>query len=680
MTAITHITLADSDGAPFVPVARARAANLYERLVRAKQLVGSHRFEVNLFNKTFYVEVRIQRPHVWIYIDSKKCPSYLSGLVWIKSGFSPSVEIDGVSYLRTLFPKDAPTTETDVTKLAGVADQMVSLRPGMFSGEMRKVVQILLGQGRSIPYSPSARVTHGVFRTATGRPWIIRISSDGVVAYPMLVCMGKNTPTDLGYTPLPTEEPENPVVLLDAAGIRDAYTGKSAFYSACGWAFSESGAKAANCFVGSEDIYSYAWQYQISINADPETGDPISASMVRTAEGYIHGPKTTHMKYPRADIPIALRSFDPYRGNANYVKDCAAPVFCFFDGEALQTYYYVYEPSSTFSRTDALTGGVPQTCKEFENVLLKAGDYYETATPVIRLNSTQGYRRKRDNRSTQLYYTQGPLGIGAEAGNFDDGSGFVIEVWMLFIERTSDANAFEDRYDVLIVTGYEREAAYLATENTNSTDGYNYTKESHAIAKHAYNKETVEDCDATSDLRDIEFMVADYRNEVFADSNCASGIRHAWLNGYYVFPGTGPGSNIRWREQRDYVPGWNGCLDTWHTNARFYAPNINDIKDVDVDFPAKSETSYSIALRGSGGFRAAIDADSAEGAKWMRFIESGLNDQTAIVVRDAFNPSRAAYSTAVNKERGFELRESSAFSPYDLASVSGSTLLFVGVP
>lgn len=677
---VIHRILTSPECGQVLGYAENRARELYRALERAGRKRGEKRTEVKLGRRGFYIDIRVSMPEVWILIDTKGCPTYLSGLVWIKSGFTPAVEIDGVSYLRTFFPKQAPTTETDAQQLAPIAAEMLTVRAGMFSGEMRKVVQILQGMGRSVPYSYTARTTHGVFVASSGARWVIKISSAGVVAYPMLMCSGKNVPEGLGYTPLPTPEPDEPRVLLNADGVRDAYTGKSAFYSACGWAFSESGAKAANCFVGSEDIYSYAWQYQISINADPETGDPISASMVRTAEGYIHGPKTTHMKYPRGDIPIALRSFDPYRGNANYTKDCAAPVFCFFDGEALQTYYYVYEPSSTFSRTDVLTGGVPQTCKEFENVLLKAGDYYETATPVIRLNSTQGYRRKRDNRRTQIYYTQGPLGIGAEAGNFDDGSGFVIEVWMLFLERTSDANAFEDRYDVLIVTGYEREAAYLATENTNSTDGYNYTKESHAIAKHAYNKETVEDCDATSDLRDIEFMVADYRNEVFSDSNCASGIRHAWLNGYYVFPGTGPGSNIRWREQRDYVPGWNGCLDTWRTNARFYAPNIDNIKDVDVDFPAKSETSYSIALRGSGGFRAAIDADSAEGAKWMRFIESGLNDQTAIVVRDAFNPSRAAYSTAVNKERGFELRESSAFSPYDLASVNGSTLTFVGVP
>lgn len=78
--------------------------------------------------------------------------------------------------------------------------------------------------------------------------------------------------------------------------------------------------------------------------------------------------------------------------------------------------------------------------------------------------------------------------------------------------------------------------------------------------------------------------------------------------------------------------------------------------------------------------RAAVDATSEEIGDWMRFIELGMNDQTAFILRDAFKPTRCAYSVAVNKTRGFELRETSQFAPYDLSAVTGSTLAFVGVP
>lgn len=683
MTAITHITLADSDGAPFVPVARARAANLYERLVRAKQLVGSHRFEVNLFDKTFYVEVRIQRPHVWIYIDSKKCPSYLSGLVWIKSWFEPTIEEDGVEYLRTLFAKATPTEETDVSKLAGIAEQMKTLRPTMFSGEMRKVVQVLMGQGKSVPYLPGASVTHGVFRSANGRPWIIKISSSGVVAYPMLVCMGKNTPVDLGYTPLPTEEPEDPLVLLDEDGIRDAYRNKSVFYGSCGWAFSESGAEASNCFIGSENIYSYSWQYTISIQADPDTGAPVSASLSLVAEGYIHGPKSTHMKYPRADVFGALRSFDPYRGNANYRKDCAAPVHCYYDGEALQTYYYVYYPSSSYSREDAHVGSAT-ICLEWFGTEFRTGTYTVSARPVIRLNSTQGAQQVNDSRSRLLRNWERELGIGSiNPGTYplDNDATLTGLYWMVRVDReTGNSDISGGVTNVLIVPAQDREFAYIAESESGASGGTRVTVTYHTMQRYYCLVKSVEACEATSDTGSIAFAVQGIAGQNYADDSCQSGYRFGVLFGAYVWEGTGPGSVITWRKQLGYVPGWNGCLSTVFDDTRFYAPNNGSIPSVDYDTPRKTWTNRKLSAYASGGVRLNVDASEEALAQWMKFIEIGMNDQSVNVVRDAFNSDRYACTTTPNENHGYVLQESPYMNPYDLDLVSGSTLLFVGVP
>jgi len=653
-----------------------RAKLLYDRMVSLNQNVGAHRFEVTERRKTFYVEVRIQRPQVWIYIDSTKCPTYLSGMVWIKSFFDPTVEEDGVEYLRTLYPKDSPTTEVNVAKLANVATQMLTVRPGMFSGEMRKVVQVLLGQGKEVPYSPRSGTTHGVYRTAQGTPWVIRISSAGVVAYLMNVCSGKNSPGGLGYTPLPTAEPEEPRVLLNAAGVKDAYTGKGAFYGACGWAFSENGSKAANCFLGSDDTRSYSWQYIINISADSETGDPVSASMALASEGFIHGPKTTHMKYPRGDIPTAVFSFNPYNGDANYRDDCASPVFCYYAGETLQTYYYVFAPSGSFSRTDNYDS-IPGSCSELEGVMLFSGSYSESAAPVIQLNSTKAFSSISDNRATRLMTTEGPFGMGSNTGDFD-GDPFVLESWNYVFTRETDKGLLTGRTNVLIVTGYEREAAYLAQSISNSNGGYSYTEEAHGMGRATYFRRKQEACTSTFG-GEISFIVEDFRANLFNDGLCPSGQRFA-EQGLHVFPGTGPGSVIKWKEQNGYIPNHNGCLEIWQRNTVFYPGNFDDVKRADVDLDARSSIERSVTLRGSGGFTGGVDASLAELGDWLNFIESGMNDQTAVIVRDAFKPTRAAYSNSPNKPRGFELNQGGAFAPYDLSDVNSSAFLFVGVP
>jgi hypothetical protein len=674
-TAITNIVLADSEGASFIGVAKQKARYLYAALERTGRKISAHRFEVSEAGKTFYIEINIQRPHVRIYIDSTKCPTYLSGLVWVKSFFEPTVTVDEVEYLRTMFKKEAPLVEENVSKLAPIGAELLQVRSTMFTGEMRKVVQLLQGMGKPVPYSHTAGTTHGVFRVSGLAPWIIKISRDGVVAYPMAVCRGKNSPTDLKYTPLPTPEPEEPRVLMTAAQIKDAYSSKGAFYAQCGWAFSANGSKAANCFVGSEDIYSYSWQYQISISADPETGAPVSATLALLKEGYIHGPKSTHMKFPRGDIPMALRSFDPFRGNTNYLKECNAPVFCYFEGETLQTYFYVFSPGGSVSRTDSFDR--PETCWELEGVLTYSGSYSESPRPTIQLNSANPYNAVNDQRSTRMFTTS-YLGIGIESG-FSLNPEFVMSAVMLTMNEETGKNVSVSRIDVLIVTGYEREAAYLGETTVTSSGSYRLTVVNHTAQKDAWNYRRTEQCEATGATSTNLLVVTDFRGSVFAEDTCQSGLRYGY-KGMDVWPGTGPGSTIRLAQQIGFVPGWNGCLGVRETDSVFFAGNFSNVALVDITIPSKTTVSYKLTLRGSGNFTAGIDGPDSELEDWMDFIEPGMNDQTAHIVRDAFKPQRASYSKTVLKTRGFELHKVAGFAPYDLSAVTGSMLSFVGEP
>lgn len=662
----------------FLPLAMNRARELFRVLERDGKKIGARRYEVKQGRQGYYIDIRIQMPNVWILIDTKKCPGFVSGLVWVKDYFEPVITVDEVDYLRTLFPRATPTTQADSAELASNGSQILTLRAGMFSGEMRKVVQVLLGMDVGVPYSPSSSVTHGVYAASNDARWIIKISRDGVFAWPMMACYGKNNPTGLEYTPLPTPEPEEPLELISGEEMTEALQGKGAFYSGCGWAFSESGRKAANCFVGSEDMYSYSWQYQITITPDPETGAPISASLALLSEGYIHGPKTSHMKYPRSDAPTALYSFDPYRGNANYVHDCAAPVFCYFDGESLQTYYYVHAVGSDVQRADTfIPDGRSSLCSEFVGVTLYEGNFAKVARSFIRLNSTSPFYRIRDARDTFTLSLAGPFGIGAESTTFTEDPS-VCEVWQTVRDYVTGRDEITDGVSVLIVTGYDREAAYLATSLTSSSAGVRSYGIKNSICKATCSYTNLDPCLATGDLRSIAIQVTGYVGYPYTDDSCQSGIRYGSVVGYFVVPGASIGSVINWREQRGSYS--NSCFNLVGSITEFYAANSANVPYYDTDFPSHSETSYRVSLRGSDGFRAAVEATDSQIGDWLQFITQGMNDQTAQILRDAFVPTRAAYSTSVNRTRGFELKETAQFAPYDLSTVTGSTLAFVGVP
>ncbi|MFM1891531.1 MAG: hypothetical protein RLZ44_608 [Pseudomonadota bacterium] len=673
-TAITTVVLIDSDGAHLLAAAKGKARELYERLTRTRQSKGSHRYEVTESEKTFYVSITVNAPFVQILVDSKKCPKFVSGLVWIEDFFEPTVREDEVDYLRSIYLKEAPTSKVLEASLANNANQMLTVRAGMYSGEMRKVVQVLQGMGRTISYNYRASETHGVFRMGNGVPWIIKISRAGVFAWPMNFCRGPNSPEALGYTPLPTAEPEEPRELLSAEVMESVYEGKGGFYGGCGWAFSASGAKAANCFVGSKDIYSYSWQYQITIAVD-DSGNPVGAAVSVLAEGYIHGPKETHMKFPRGDNPTALSSFDPYRSNASYRNDSIAPVFCYFDGESLQTFYYLYTPNRSTSEVRAFTDGRSVYCTEFFGVPLYSGSWSESAVPTIKLNNDQPEFQTRD-RTTEIVTTAEPRGIG-----IDDNGGTAQSFYWVWMRRRqakfSKDNTTNDRTNVLVVTAFDREAAYLATRVLNQGGGFRFIDTFWAYRRYTVYWTPVDYCTATGDLTHISVQINSIQSENTAREACQSGYEAANVDGVWTYLGAGVGSTIVWRDQR-ISGGPNACYRNYEQNATFLPANISDQPSIDINVPQSTRVDYTFVLHRSGAASMPMRATNEDIGRWMTFIEPGMNDQTAQVVRDAFDQERMAASIRPNETRGFEMF--SDVTPYDLSLVTGSTFTFVGVP
>jgi hypothetical protein len=189
----------------------------------------------------------------------------------------------------------------------------IALRtPGKYTGEMRKVVQILSGIGIPIRYNYLRRLTHGIYTAGDGSKWVIEISKDdGIRAKRLPICKSPD-PLDpivqeLGYLPQDPGDlffaPDNWIILADASLLSDHY-GKWGLFVSCGWAFNGTGSEAQNVAFSNKPVgdrvYKYSSRYKISIS---ETDNiPSSASVSIVEQGYIEGYNEHSIKYPVPDV------------------------------------------------------------------------------------------------------------------------------------------------------------------------------------------------------------------------------------------------------------------------------------------------------------------------------------------------------------------------------------------
>ena len=668
---IEHLVVAHPDAASWVPYAQKIARELYANVVESGRKLGSKRLAVDDNDQKVYIDIRVQTPNVWILLGVKQCPAYVSGLYWIKDFFNPTVTVDGVARFRTLFPRKTPTVEVDQGSLASTAstDQLLAIRGSMYSGEMRKVVQVLMGMGAAVPYDYRASTTHGVFVGANGLRWILKISSEGLVAYLMTMCRGKNTPKGLGYTPIPTAEPATPRVLLTAEQLAAIMKDKGPFYASCGWAFSANGHKIANCLVGSESIYSYSWQYEITITENI-AGGPIAATYSILKDGYIHGPRLTHMKYPTSDN-IGLYSFDPYRGNANYVKKCMAPVFCYYAENTLETWFYSYDPAGDDQNFGPGFGGFGSVlyCREYENVFLRWGDYIRAGQPAIRKSPSFSFSNKNDTQ-TALTFRRGEEALVVQTYNPDNGT-----AWAVCVQQDQYTYyAFKPvtgvETSVLIVPSHDREACYVAKAETNQNGGFHVKHEQAIWEYQTLQFEKRELCDVTASTTPVTIEFIGMRPGL-PSASCDSGLRMT--------------STIT--EDFGFPLQVSGIFQTTYQATAGQTADCTPVDPlIPINFPANQYTvpistviTYGITLEASGGVKQPFSIPDSDVEVWMRPID-GIADQMARVQRDAFTPTRGAYTKLINKIYGSEMGVLMGLNPYILAPIEGSSFGFVGRP
>jgi hypothetical protein len=367
------------------------------------------------------------------------------------------------------------------------------MSPGLFSGKMRTVVQDHLGRGFRIPYSSTFTKTHGIFTASNGVLWLIELSASGVRAQKLKQCKKRNpdgsySPVaahdgnvvgDLPWVYVPTEMTDEEAKDLTVFGgeYANAYS-KGALYSNCGWAFSASGAKAANVLYSYEQhpdnnlYYSKTWLYELTINEDSETNEPVSVDCSQTDGGWLYGDRVEHFKYPDADQRMLL-SYDLYKGQLSGVPQdiVGTPIHCWYEGEALQRVDYTRVLSET---TDEEVEGY----NKYRRTTV-GGAYF--TSPIY----TSG---ELDESVTGYDYTEWATEYETPGGLTEVFDGFGSRNFRGVYETREAQNLspgiHRDSKDMVIIPLNEREGVYHLRRQTESS-GYSYQLKGRVRATHS---------------------------------------------------------------------------------------------------------------------------------------------------------------------------------------------------
>lgn len=358
--------------------------NMVDRM-REVDEYGFQQFQVS---DTERVEAKLSGGHAVITIwsdgeeEGEQCPEYMSGMtqynvnavrydpatgqqyngLW---GFSPSGAYAADNKLQNGWqmgqygrvpasnlssaPQFDPNAGTSVPSpwQATGWTQGALLKPGLYSGRMRQVVQILLGGSVEVAYEYGFGKTHGVYRAvdAEGKPAdsLIEISQqNGVMAMDMPACT-QSVPkaNTLGYVPLGGSFPSGSAlqeaikagtvkVLLPPEALQPVYS-RVPFSGLFGWAFDYDGKRASVVVYDSPGQYIKTYLYTLSISpGSASLALEISGNVVCAGYG-LNGYSVGAFKVPRINGGVAEPvNFGPSYGQYS-PAECLAPLHVWYE-------------------------------------------------------------------------------------------------------------------------------------------------------------------------------------------------------------------------------------------------------------------------------------------------------------------------------------------------------------
>jgi hypothetical protein len=381
----------------------------------------------------------------------------------------------------------------------GHPNSLLQKTPGKFSGTMRMVVQLLIGQGQPVQYEYGFYACHGIYMASDGKPWVIEISRDrGVMAWKMPIAKAYKEGETSGLTVAERElaeqfrfipkhrdieeQRESAVTLLPPQEVAAFYT-KAPFFGSCGWAFNYSGNEAQNtCWDMPHDDNGYIRGYRYRITITENDGAPIQATLSLIEDGIIHGTRSSCFKVPVEDAGVSMVDFDLFYNKSPTFWSTDGPLYVFFkrdsspvvvrmspgsEGEAVNSWFNWNVPDvqslDSFVNNDGNRGRdpAPVVSNGPDNEDWFDGDY-----EIVNINAS--------HIGGAFTLTTGPVpGKNAikDEGRIADG------------EATEYQGAAHSFNMSVVAPWFDRESVYVATKtrDAGTTKIYNRLGESHFI-------------------------------------------------------------------------------------------------------------------------------------------------------------------------------------------------------
>jgi hypothetical protein len=366
-------------------------------------------------------------------LDSFKPTAACAERFHLKGGYALSPRL-GVAPWSAFFEYADPNGRTS---------QYSALKPAMYSGLMRKCVQVVLGYGFlptvqipvtgrdkqlyqqygvQIRYDYRWMRTHGIVKAADDKLWLVEIGiSNGVIATPLPLAPNtahladpngdaraqaahefKGLPSGLAFptgSALQKAIKAGTVIQLAPASALSDFYSMAAYSTAMGWSFSDDGSEAHNTgWTWGDDNIRRARHYSLQIHigalkTDLQPNEPIadgSAVLTLVSEGKLYHPSKNSpppIKFYEPLLP-GLLSVEMLASNTDFTPDTSAagvPLcdctmhVCHVNGQLKLVKYF-------WDRT--VTNPAPKTTNDFTDCMFIGSWYSETDQTFVAIPPT----------------------------------------------------------------------------------------------------------------------------------------------------------------------------------------------------------------------------------------------------------------------------------------------------
>lgn len=395
--------------------------------------------------------------------------------------------------------------------------QTASIKPGLYSGRMRQVVQVLLGSDTPVTYGFGFALTHGVIPHSKG-DWLVEISAGGIRVMRLPSCKASVPAANtLGYVPtgkgFPTGDALTQAIaagsvrtLMSASGMTEPYK-RQPFSPLFGWAFNYTGTKASAVVYGNatdDARYRTSWLYTLNFQVGED--GPITATLVmEMSDRIVNAGFHPTSKYAKGVFKVPLEvdgmllpvGLGPADGWSKYAPEtCDAPMHVWYkeSGEKVLVRYRnstieIRRPTDEKRRYSPARGDdeyfdlSPEFWANYEENLedefVEYGDpgtinsnYFEQTNQQILISTGPQPDKERHAPVRRTYTANATTGVVYEMSFAESYAALgYLKAWKLIrIKAISEAGRGTDIFTSVIIPSRDRESAIYGEAETISKE------------------------------------------------------------------------------------------------------------------------------------------------------------------------------------------------------------------